>query len=628
MMPMRRSLGFLLVSWSSCALASVAFSLWPSAGLAVPTQPNELVNPLNDSPSCQVCHTHDNAMGAQDEPRYAAFYGWQGGLMANAARDPIFWAGVAIASQDHPGETVDCIRCHAPRAFLEGRGDVISIDQLDPADFEGVGCALCHRITDQGELGNARYAVDDVLGPGGEDVPRRGPWDYDPASPEAPPHDSVFDPFTGSSQMCGVCHDVTTERERVDDDGMPIGVGFNEQRTYSEWANSAYAQAGPSFQSCQDCHMPAVPDKPGCQVAVDQFSHPTGGRRHDLVGANRFMVELLRAEYGGDGTGDVNNFFFNQTLDRMDEMLATTATLELAGPEQVNLGEGLSGLAVTVTNNTGHKLPSGYSEGRVMWLEVVARYADQVVWSSGEFVPGVGVPDEPQVRTYQGVAEEFATGQQLHLLLNNHWVEDTRIPPLGLTPDVQTDPVGTRYQLQDDGTWPNFDVAQYAFEGNPGVQDATPADAGDDVLDVQVRLLYLINTPEYVQLLADDNVTNEAGSDVAMLFDTMGGAQPVTLAEASLQIPISAFGEPPPGTTGADATAGTVDDTGRTTSGGSVSGSGAATGSTETGEPGQDDEGGGCGCRARGSGRATWWASWGALALLGLVGRRRRRRAI
>lgn len=474
-------------------------------------------------------------------------------------------------------------------------------------------------MTDEGELGNARYAVDDVLGPGGV-VPRRGPWSYVPMAPDVPPHDVMQDAFIGTSQMCGTCHDVTTGRERVDDDGTPLGVNFNEQRTYSEWTNSVYAQPGADFRSCQDCHMPAVEDKPGCQVHVDMFSHPTGGRRHDLVGANRFMVELLRAEYGNAGSGDVNDFFFGQTLERMDDFVATAATLEVDGPADVDIGAGLSGLSVTVTNNTGHKLPSGYSEGRVMWLEVVARYADQVVWSSGQYVDGMGVPEDPQIRTYQGVAEELATGQQLHLLLNDHWVEDTRIPPLGLTPDPETDPVGSRYVLQGDGTWPNFDVAEYSFPGQDEAQDETPEDAGDDVLDIQVRLLYLINTPDYVQLLADDNMSNQAGNDVAMLFDTMGGAPPMTLTEASLQVPIIGFGDPPATSTGIDPTMGSADSAGTmTTLDTGTIGSGPSTAGTETTGSGQEDGGGGCGCDAGGSSLPAWWS----LALLGLGIRRR-----
>jgi hypothetical protein len=617
MMPTRRRIGrFLPLSSSLVSLVSVAGAALGSAH-AAPTEPNTLVNPLADSASCQLCHTYDNATAAQGEPRYAPFYGWQGSLMANAARDPIFWAAVALADQDHPGETVACVRCHSPRAFLEGRGDATRIDQLTSPDLEGVGCELCHRMTDQGALANAQYNVDDVLGAGGL-VPRRGPWTYDGMGANEPPHAWLHDPYTGSAALCGACHDVTTPRERLDDAGNPTGTLFNEQRTYSEWAGSAFAQPGEGFRSCQDCHMPAVADKPGCTQLVDQSSHPTGGRRHDLVGANRFMVELLRAEYGNSGAGIINDFFFNQTLARMDELLATAATLELAGPASVHLGEGLAGLAATVTNETGHKLPTGYSEGRIMWLEVTATYGEQVVWTSGLYVPGQGPEADSQLRSYRGEAEQYATGTTMHLLLNDHWVEDTRIPPRGLAPNPETDPVGSRYPLQADGTWPHFDVAQYAFPGRLDVLDATPDDATDDVLDVRVRLLYLVNTPEYVQLLVDDNTSNEAGSDVAMMFDVLGGPQPLVLAEASVALPIVGFGELPVESSGGLDSSGTGSS--ESGAGTEAPGTASSTGTgTESADAGHGGGGGGCGCSS-GTGRGAPLL----LAPLLLVARRRR----
>ena len=618
-MPLRRSFGL----FSTTLLPLAALALWPRTGAAIPTEPGTLTNDLAESTSCQNCHSFPNAFQHGADAPYAPYFGWQGTLMANAARDPVFWAGVAIADQDHPGETEVCIRCHSARAFLNGRGNATSIDDLMPADFDGVGCELCHRMTNEGLLGNAQYALDDVLGPTGT-VSRHGPWTYEPGSPGAPAHEWVQDPFTGSSELCGTCHDVTTDRQRVDDDGNEIGMLFNEQRTYSEWLGSAYAQPGDGFASCQDCHMPAVTDMPGCNDNVDEFSHPTGGRRHDLVGANRSMVQLLRAEYGNDGTGEVDNFFFDLSIERMDEMLATAATLEVEAPKNVDLGAGIEDLQVTVTNNTGHKLPSGYSEGRIMWVEVIARYGEEVVWSSGQWEAGnaKGPASDPQLRSYEGVAEEYASGTTLHLLLNDHWVVDNRIPPLGLTPDPQTDPVGDRYTLQEDGTWPNFDVATYAFEGNTDVQDATPADDNDDVLDVSVRLLYLINTPEYIQFLADENKTNEAGNDVEMMFDDLGGAEPIVLGEQNLSLQIVGFGEPATGSTGtADETAGPADTTNGSNETTAAADTVAGT-ETDPGADGGDGGGGGCGCSSDGRSDAAWWL----LAPLGLMLRRRRRR--
>ena len=598
---------------SASTLAAVGVALLGSgSALAAPTQPGDLTNGLVRSEECEYCHTYNNAPEAAAEPSYAPYFSWRGSMMANAAVDPVFWAGVAVASQDavDPTETEACIRCHSPRAFLEGRADAIAIDELADADLAGVECDFCHRMLDDGALGNGQYAIDDQLV--GDNVPRRGPWTYGTDDIAPPPHSWIQDTFVGSSEACGACHDVTTERERVDDDGNPMGRPFNEQRTYSEWASSAFAAPGDDFRSCQDCHMPAVEDMPGCRDHVEVHHHETGGRRHDMVGANRFVVGLL-----ADEATVLDGVAFTHTLSVMDEFIRTAASLQVEAPEHVALDEGLQGLSVTVTNETGHKLPTGYSEGRVMWLEVVARHDDEVVWSSGVWDARSGLADDPQLRTYQGVADAFATGETLHLLRNDHWVEDTRIPPRGMTSDVETDPVGDRYTLQDDGTWPHFDVVDYGFEGVEALADA------EGQLDVSVRLLYLINTPDYIDFLAAENVTNDAGNDVEMLFDAAGGAEPLVLAEASVAIPIGAGG----GTsTGGSSSTTSGDETGTpsTTTGtpGTTSGSsGAGEDESSSGTAGGDGGGDGCGCRSNGGPSEAWF-------LVGLValGVQRRRR--
>jgi uncharacterized protein (TIGR03382 family) len=576
---------------------------------AAPTEPGTLQNQLVPAQNCQNCHSFPNAMGHEDQPPYAPYFTWRGSLMANAARDPVFWAGVAIASQDSPGDTEDCIRCHAPRAFLEGRGDAIAMDQLTPEDLDGsVECEACHRMMQDPETvpGNALYTIDDVLDDGL--VPRRGPWAYDET--QNPTHSWLQDPWLGTSEMCGTCHDVTTHRERVDDDGQGMGMPFNEQRTYSEWLGSAFSEPGAESRSCQDCHMAAVADAVGCNDFVNVVTHPDGGRRHDMVGANRFVIELLRGIYGSEGSNTVNDFFWNLTLDRMDELLQTAATLEVQAPAEVDLGEGLEGLVITVTNETGHKLPTGYSEGRVMWLEIVATYHDETIFSSGRWDQAEGMQRDDQLRTYEGIAEDAADGAVFHLLRNNRWVVDSRIPPRGLRPDIETDPVGDRYTLQADGTWPHWDTVSYAFSGRDDVADATPADPTDDVLELRVRVLYLINTPEYVEFLADENRTNDAGNYVAMLFDTAGGAVPTVLAEHVVQIPITGFGASSTDTTEGD---------GGDPSGPSTRGeTGTSTGDTEP-TASDDDGGGGCGCTTSAPGHAPW-----LLLPVLAVGRRRR----
>lgn len=609
---------------ASAVVLLSAFALPASAG-AAPTNPGELVNDLAPSSDCNYCHAFANQDDLFTAPPYAPQTNWTPTMMANAARDPVFWAGVALASQDDPEHTEECIRCHSPNAFLQGRGGATSIDELDAdaGDLEGVTCELCHRMTSGSVLGNAQYEVDDELLPSGT-VVRRGPFDYTDGVPQPVPgkegHATTFDPYTGSSEMCGTCHEVTTVRERVDADGNGMGMPFNEQRTYSEWAGSAFAEPGNDFRSCQDCHMPEVPDSAACGPYNNVHQHPAGNRRHDLLGANRFMLTLLQE----DAAPGFEASTYGVALERIDEFLATAATMEVEPPASVDLGQGLEGLTVTVTNESGHKLPSGYSEGRVMWIEVVGRYDGQVVMSSGLWDQATAtIQDDPAVRRYEGIAQDYDSGTRNHLLLNNHWVVDNRIPPRGLRPDVETDPVGDRYPMLGDGTWQHWDEVSYALPGAPDVEDATPSDASDDALEVSVRLLYVINTRDYIELLADDNQTNDAGTEIAARFEAMGWATPVVLAEEQLSIPISGFGGGSGSTStsdgGFDETSGppTTDPSGTTdpTAADSASGS-----SSDTDPPSQGGGSGGGGCRVGGDGAP--WAL--GLLVLGFVRRRRR----
>jgi hypothetical protein len=578
----------------------------PSA-TAAPTQPGDLQQPLSPAEACSTCHDFFTPEIYAQDGGSVDPWAWQGSMMGNSARDPVFWAGVALAAQDHPDETVDCVRCHAPRAFLDGQGGAIELASLSPHQREGVDCDTCHRMVDDGETppGNARLTLADA--PEGQPVPRFGPWDYDDFGP-SPQHPWAQDlEFLPSSRSCGTCHDVSTERERVDDRGVGLGVPFNEQRTYSEWLASDFAiPGGPEFASCQDCHMPVIDGSIlGCNMFAGQ-PHPDGGRRHVLVGANATTLRVLKSLYGSAGTDEVADARFDESIAWTEEFVQTAATVEVEFPEQVDASVGIANLPVRVVNHSGHKLPTGYSEGRVMWLEVRARYQGELVWSSGAWDPDAKtIEADAQLRRYEGVAERLADGKSLHLLLNDHWRVDNRIPPKGLSPSLETDPVGDRYTLQADGTWPNFDEHAYSFAG-ASVVDQTPGAA--DQLEISVRLLYLINTPEYLQVLVDDNVSNQAGVFVRDAFAAVGGPEPILVAEAIASVPLTGLIEG--GDEGGDADGDAGEDS---------SGSGGDT-DTDTGGPSVGDPTRGCACAAAPGRSAPVWL----LALLPLLGLRRR----
>ena len=133
---------------------------------------------------------------------------------------------------------------------------------------------------------------------------------------------------------------------------------------------------------------------------------------------------------------------------------------------------------VRVTNETGHKLPTGYPEGRRMWLNLKAYDSeDNLIYESGAYDPATGLLDisnQPKIyEAKQGITPELAAlldkpaGESFHFVLNNTVIKDNRIPPRGFSADalntVGLKPVGeTSYgpgQYWDDSVYNNLPAA-------------------------------------------------------------------------------------------------------------------------------------------------------------------------
>ncbi|PWH13463.1 MAG: hypothetical protein DDG59_14225, partial [Anaerolineae bacterium] len=123
---------------------------------------------------------------------------------------------------------------------------------------------------------------------------------------------------------------------------------------------------------------------------------------------------------------------------------ATQSFLRKAATLSVNLLEqGGSKLArVTIINESGHKLPTGYPEGRRMWLNLRAYDSNgTLVREFGAYNPSTGeVANDTKIyEVLQGITPEFAAllgvdaGHSFHFLLNNTVLKDNRIPPRGFT---------------------------------------------------------------------------------------------------------------------------------------------------------------------------------------------------
>jgi hypothetical protein len=99
------------------------------------TQPNEVT--LESADKCDNCHGGYNTAV---EPAF----NWRGSMMANATRDPIFWATLAVAEQDFDGVGDLCLRCHTTGGWHAGRSTPTVGSGLATSDTDGVECDTCH----------------------------------------------------------------------------------------------------------------------------------------------------------------------------------------------------------------------------------------------------------------------------------------------------------------------------------------------------------------------------------------------------------------------------------------------------------------------------------------------------
>ena len=506
------------------------------------TQPLEGAILADPDADCVTCHGNYDT---EHEP----WSNWRGSMMGQAARDPLFLAALAIAEQDAPSSGDLCIRCHSPGGWQEGRSTDTSGAQLTAKDRQGVQCDFCHRMVDFEYVPGVSPAEDvDVLeevsplphqygngqfinDPGGS---KRGPYS-DVTEADHPVIDSAFH---RSADLCGTCHDVSNPVFRKSGEDYVPGAFdaehedqdlrnmFPIERTFSEWQKSDYATSGvyaPEFagnkpdgivSTCQDCHMPDVnaygANVPSAPLRADLALH-------DLTGGNTFVLDILPDFF----PGEVDVAQLQAAKLRATSMLQRAASLELTLDEP--------SLTVRVTNETGHKLISGYPEGRRMWLNVQGFDASGArVFESGAYDPVTAVlTEDEQAKVYEikpGLSPLLASalglpaGPSFHFVLNDTVTFDNRIPPRGFTnaafQEIQSAPVGYAYA---DGQY--WDDTSYSL----------PA----AVVSVTVRLYYQTLSKEYVEFLRDENDTNSAGQDLYDAWDAHGRSQPVLMAEAT-----------------------------------------------------------------------------------------------
>ncbi|UCD36176.1 MAG: hypothetical protein JSU90_04930 [Nitrospiraceae bacterium] len=377
--------------------------------------------------------------------------------------------------------------------------------------------------------------------------------------------------------FCGSCHDVTnpviyTRTPGADRMLHPI------ERTYTEWFWSGYRDQ----TSCEDCHDPMkfkgaqtwmiYPGLDSMWGEVDRpwsmppFNYPVNPSR-----TQAYMEAMHR-----------NREFMQQEAADITFMNA---------PASVSAGGDVT-VSVKVTNKTGHKLPSGFAEGRQMWIHIRAvDGAGTLLFESG-YVLGDGSlarkeyfeaaqggtvadPVRSMIKVYEQLVlaegyKNFKLGgysildadrdgtvthkeEEYHFVLMNYIEKDNRIPPMGFNRAaymkdgafiIPYDPKDTDYPSGQ-----NWDVTPYSF--------TVPLSAAGS-MTVTATLKYQTFNKEYIDFLKEEDTEKTEkfggrarnlpdgpyenhetwGSAIADLWAAADKGMPVILGTASVEIPI------------------------------------------------------------------------------------------
>jgi hypothetical protein len=417
---------------SVLALAALVAAVFIFKKQAQPEVPNELQQPgtqsgevtnLETPDSCAFCHSNYDAAV---EP----YHNWSGSMMANAGRDPVFWATLAVAESDYKGAGDFCLRCHSTFGWYNDRSKPTDGSALAATDTNGLDCSTCHKMTnpDNSEhLGvmNPPFQANDkkipataYFGSGmlslSADPAKLGPYSDAQAL-----HPFAQSKFHRDVNFCGACHDVSNPvvgdlahnhgvpstadpvvssgvpgaplEEKAAFNNFPYQYGVIEQ-TFSEYTASSLSktlvssyeslpadlQAGAiqfAYERAGGDYADGTPRYFSCQTC---HLAPTTGQGANKPGLpTRSDLPQHDLTGGSYWVADAIQYQESQGTLRLgggltDKQIKSMDDGKQRSQAQLSMAAALSvdGNTLKVTNLTAHKLISGYPEGRRMWLNI------------------------------------------------------------------------------------------------------------------------------------------------------------------------------------------------------------------------------------------------------------------
>jgi hypothetical protein len=537
-------------AWQGSMMAHAARDpLW-IASLAVANQDAiwALGSP-NAADLCVRCHSPAGWLGGRSDPPNLSLFTQQDkeGVSCSSCHrmvDPLTVLGQPdVGAEDPPVPTLVSNTRTADLAMLS---TIKLFDQVTP--FLDAGNLPLHygdgTLPNYIEATGGQFFIDRES----RDI-RRGPL-TDPNTS----HGWLYSRYHKSRNFCATCHDVSNAvLANLDSPGtserQASATYYHAERTFSEFLLSDFGNPGGAATStafanargithastCQDCHMPKADGK-----VAKRGSSPVRSQvaTHDLTGANTWMMRMLasadnnapaptRDQWNIDLFSGNNPNYPGATIE-LDGLLdtsqmlldgATRGLLNLSTAASIEIIDETSSTAtLRIVNHTGHKLISGYPEGRRMWLNV-------------EFI-GADGSQISQINGYQSLAiSEDSSGDPHYIsgAVLSHTREDLIYEAKLQNPDLLPNHTTTFHFLLGSSRYKDnripprgFDVIQAAqrlclpvWEGIENGNYFTAAEyaGGYDEINIQkppgtkawvAHLYYQTTSKEYVTFLRDE----------------------------------------------------------------------------------------------------------------------------